>query len=111
MSTVLASPAELIARGAPHVIHNDAELEAYTNALFQLTALESPSSSEVEAIELLTRRCRSKTSRSEVAERDGSRFVASLDRKRLGQTSGVERWDRTEAFSIRPYAPLAHPQA
>ena len=54
MSTVLANPAEMIARGAPHVIHNDAELEAYTNALFQLTALESPSSCEVEAIELLT---------------------------------------------------------
>ena len=54
MSTVLANPAEMIANGAPHVIHNDAELEAYTNALFQLTALESPSSSEVEAVELLT---------------------------------------------------------
>src|ERR1019366_5932067 len=54
MRTVLANPAEMIARGAPHVIHSDAELEAYTNALFQLTALESPSSSEVEAIELLT---------------------------------------------------------
>jgi HTH-type transcriptional regulator/antitoxin HigA len=52
--TVLANPAEMIAHGAPRVIHNDAELEAYTNALFQLTALESPSSSEVEAIELLT---------------------------------------------------------
>jgi hypothetical protein len=35
-------------------IHNDKELEAYTNALFQLTALENPSASEVEAIELLT---------------------------------------------------------
>ena len=54
MSTVLANPAEMIAHGAPRVIHNDEELEAYTNALFQLTALESPSSSEVEAIELLT---------------------------------------------------------
>jgi HTH-type transcriptional regulator/antitoxin HigA len=54
MSTVLANPAEMIAHGAPHVIHNDAELEAYTNALFQLTALKSPSSSELEAIELLT---------------------------------------------------------
>src|SRR5580698_1481504 len=54
MSTVLGNPAEMIAHGAPRVIHNDAELEAYTNALFQLTALESPSSSEVEAIELLT---------------------------------------------------------
>jgi len=54
MSAVLANPAEMIARGAPHVIHNDAELEAYTDALFQLTALEVPSRSELEAIELLT---------------------------------------------------------
>jgi len=54
MSTVLASPAKMIAHGAPHVIHNDAELEMYTDALFRLTALEYPSSSEVEAIELLT---------------------------------------------------------
>jgi len=54
MSKVLANPAEMIAHGAPHVIHNNAELEAYTNALFQLTALESPSRFELEAIELLT---------------------------------------------------------
>ena len=54
MSMVFANPAEMIAHGAPHVIHNDAELEMYTDALFRLTALESPSSSEVEAIELLT---------------------------------------------------------
>jgi HTH-type transcriptional regulator/antitoxin HigA len=54
MSTVIANPAEMIAHGAPHVIHNDAELEAYTEALFQLTAVEDPSRSEVEAIELLT---------------------------------------------------------
>jgi HTH-type transcriptional regulator / antitoxin HigA len=54
MSTVLANPAKMIARGAPRVIHSDAELAAYTKALFQLTALENPSSSEVEAIELLT---------------------------------------------------------
>src|SRR5258708_4715654 len=54
MSTVLADPAKMIAKGAPHVIHNDAELEAYTDALFQLTALENPSRDEVEAIELLT---------------------------------------------------------
>ena len=44
----------MIAKGAPHVIHNDEELGAYTNALFQLTALEKPSRSEIEAIELLT---------------------------------------------------------
>ena len=54
MSTVLANPAKMIAKGAPHVIHNDAELEAYTEALFQLTALKNPSPSEEEAIELLT---------------------------------------------------------
>jgi HTH-type transcriptional regulator/antitoxin HigA len=54
MSAILADPAAMIANGAPHVIHNDAELEAYTDALFQLTALENPSRDEVEAIELLT---------------------------------------------------------
>jgi HTH-type transcriptional regulator/antitoxin HigA len=54
MTTVLANPAEMIEHGAPHVIHNDAELEAYTKALFQLTALDNPSPSQGEAIELLT---------------------------------------------------------
>lgn len=54
MTTVLANPAKMIARGAPRVIHNDGELEAYTAALFDLTALEKPSRSELEAIELLT---------------------------------------------------------
>jgi len=54
MSTVLANPAEMIAQGAPRVIHNDEELEAYTDALFRLTALDRPSPSEIEAIELLT---------------------------------------------------------
>ena len=54
MSTVLANPAEMIAHGAPRVIHNDAELEVDTDALFHLTALENPSPSEAEAIELLT---------------------------------------------------------
>jgi HTH-type transcriptional regulator/antitoxin HigA len=54
MSSVLANPAEMIEHGAPHVIHNDAELAAYTKALFQLTALDNPSPSQEEAIELLT---------------------------------------------------------
>jgi len=44
----------MIAKGAPHVIHNDDELVGYTDALFQLTSLENPSRSEREAIELLT---------------------------------------------------------
>ncbi len=54
MSTGLANPAEMIARGAPRVIQNDRELDAYTEALFRLTSLESPSPSEEQAIELLT---------------------------------------------------------
>jgi hypothetical protein len=39
---VLANPAKMIAKGAPRIIHNDKELEAYTDALFKLTALENP---------------------------------------------------------------------
>jgi HTH-type transcriptional regulator / antitoxin HigA len=54
MKTVLANPAKMIAQGAPRIIHNDRELAAYTEALFQLTVLENPSPAEVEAIELLT---------------------------------------------------------
>ena len=38
----LANPAKMIAKGAPRVIPNDKELEAYTDALFKLTALENP---------------------------------------------------------------------
>jgi HTH-type transcriptional regulator/antitoxin HigA len=53
-TTLLADPAKMIAKGAPHVIHNDEELQAYTDALFQLTALEKPSRTERDAIELLT---------------------------------------------------------
>ena len=44
----------MIAKGDPRVIHNDDELEAYTEALFRLTALANPSSDQMEAIELLT---------------------------------------------------------
>ncbi len=47
-------PSEMIAKGAPRVIHNDAELQAYTEALFELTALKKPSKSEADTIELLT---------------------------------------------------------
>jgi HTH-type transcriptional regulator/antitoxin HigA len=54
MTILLANPAEMIAHGAPHLIHNEKELEAYTEALFELTALKRPSASEREAIELLT---------------------------------------------------------
>jgi HTH-type transcriptional regulator/antitoxin HigA len=54
MKTLLANPAEMIAQGAPRVIHNDRELAMYTEALFRLTSLENPSRAEGEAIELLT---------------------------------------------------------
>jgi HTH-type transcriptional regulator/antitoxin HigA len=54
MTTLLADPTEMIEKGAPHIIHNDAELEAYTDALFGLTALESITPAQSEAIELLT---------------------------------------------------------
>ena len=49
-----SNPAEMIAHGAPRVIHTDEELEAYSESLFQLTALENPSPAEAAAIELLT---------------------------------------------------------
>ncbi|HVR22056.1 MAG TPA: hypothetical protein VMU26_01940 [Candidatus Polarisedimenticolia bacterium] len=54
VAPVLENPAKMIAKGAPHVIHNDKQLEAYTETLFSLTALENPSPYEEEAIELLT---------------------------------------------------------
>lgn len=54
MRKVLANPAEMIAHGAPRLIQNDQELAVYTEALFELTALDKPSRSQVEAIELLT---------------------------------------------------------
>ena len=54
MSAALSNPAEMIERGAPRIIHNDSELEQYTEALFNLTALENPTPPQQEAIELLT---------------------------------------------------------
>ncbi len=54
MSVALANPAEMIRGGAPRCIHNDEELRAYTDALFQLTAKAGTTKNEDEAIELLT---------------------------------------------------------
>lgn len=54
MSTALIAPAEMIRRGAPHVIHSDKELAVYTQALFALTAKPRPTAAEQDAIELLT---------------------------------------------------------
>jgi HTH-type transcriptional regulator / antitoxin HigA len=54
MTKALADPVEMMKRGAPRLIHNDTELEAYTDVLFRLTALQKPSAAELDAIELLT---------------------------------------------------------
>jgi HTH-type transcriptional regulator / antitoxin HigA len=54
MSTILANPTEMIRQGAPHLIHSDEQLAAYTQALFDLTAKPEPTPHEQEAIALLT---------------------------------------------------------
>lgn len=54
MATLLANPAKMIERGAPHLIRSEEQLAAYTKALFQLTAEPRPTRAQVEAIELLT---------------------------------------------------------
>ena len=54
MSTVLTDPAAMIRQGAPRLIHSDAELEEYTQALFDLTAQSEPTRDEEEAIGLIT---------------------------------------------------------
>jgi HTH-type transcriptional regulator / antitoxin HigA len=54
MKKILANPVEMIERGAPRLIRSDKELERYTEALFELTALAKPTVAEIEAIELLS---------------------------------------------------------
>jgi HTH-type transcriptional regulator / antitoxin HigA len=54
MASVLANPVEMIRQGAPHVIHSEEQLEAYTKALYRLTSVAKPTRAQVEAIELLT---------------------------------------------------------
>ncbi len=54
MATVLANPARMIERGAPHVIETEEQLAAYTKALYRLTAEARPTRAQVKAIELLT---------------------------------------------------------
>jgi HTH-type transcriptional regulator/antitoxin HigA len=54
MATVLANPAKMIERGAPHVIRSDEQLEAYTRALYKLTSEPRLTKAQVAAIELLT---------------------------------------------------------
>ena len=54
MSATLADPVRMIQMGAPHIISSDEELEAYTTALFDLTAKEDPTVDEIDAINLLS---------------------------------------------------------
>ena len=102
MSTVIANPAEMIAHGAPRVIHNDAELEAYTEALFQLTSLENPSRSEVEAIELLTLLVeRYEQERYPITEADPvSVMRLVLERQNLAQRDLVTEFGSESAVSM-----------
>ena len=44
----------MIEKGAPRIIQNEDELDQYAKALFRLTAKDNPTSSELQAIELLT---------------------------------------------------------
>jgi HTH-type transcriptional regulator/antitoxin HigA len=54
MATVLADPEKMIERGAPHVIRSEEQLDAYTKALYRLTAEARPTRAQREAIDLLT---------------------------------------------------------
>jgi HTH-type transcriptional regulator/antitoxin HigA len=54
MATLLANPAKMIERGAPHLIRTEEQLDAYTKALYSLTSEPHPTPAQVEAIELLT---------------------------------------------------------
>ncbi len=54
MASVLANPAGMIERGAPHLIDSEEQLAAYTKALYGLTAEPRPTRAQVKAIELLT---------------------------------------------------------
>ena len=54
MTVKLGNVVEMIRMGAPRVIHNDDELEAYTKSLFELTSKSNIAPDEERAIELLT---------------------------------------------------------
>ena len=54
MKKKLADPVKMIELGAPRLIRSDAELERYTDALFDLTALARPTAAQMEAINLLS---------------------------------------------------------
>jgi HTH-type transcriptional regulator/antitoxin HigA len=54
MKAMLENPVEMIKQGALRIIRSDKELERYTDALFELTALAKPTVAEIETINLLS---------------------------------------------------------
>jgi len=54
MASLLANPAKMIERGAPHLNRSEEQLADYTKALYKLTSEPHPTPAQVEAIELLT---------------------------------------------------------
>jgi HTH-type transcriptional regulator/antitoxin HigA len=54
MSVALADPVRMMQMGAPRLIESDEELARYTEELFVLTAKESPTADEIDAINLLS---------------------------------------------------------
>jgi HTH-type transcriptional regulator/antitoxin HigA len=50
----MADPATMIKMGAPHLIHSEKELHAYSEQLFALTSKKRLTSNEEKAVELLT---------------------------------------------------------
>jgi HTH-type transcriptional regulator/antitoxin HigA len=54
MKKKLADPVKMIESGAPRLIRSDAELERYTEVLFELTSLPKPTIAQLETINLLS---------------------------------------------------------
>lgn len=52
--SALANAVHMIEQGAPRKIRTDEELEHYSDTLFELTAKESPTLAELDAIDLLS---------------------------------------------------------
>lgn len=102
MSTLLANPAKMIERGAPRLIRSDEELAQYTEALFKLTALDTPSAAEVEAIELLTLLIeRYEAARFPVPEADPVTVVKFLlEQQGLSQRDLVKEFGTESAVSM-----------
>jgi len=101
MATLLANPAKMIARGAPHLIRTEEQLAAYTKALYLLTAEPRPTPAQAEAIELLTllieRYEEENYALPEASPADVLRFLLSqhgLKQRDLAETWAERAWSR-----------------